>query len=338
MKLRRWILLWLACLTAALSRAATDSGEGTSAAALLTLPVGARSAGMGGVLAAVDEDASAIHGNPAALALLKRQQAATSYLDGLLDLKTEFLGYAVPLPESLSAKPSAVAVSVLASQLGSLEVLRTNPDGSFLDERTISAGSDLILSGAWGSQLKDSALPLPTESQEHYIGLSARYLRSTLAEQYSASAFSSDFGYLTRSASSGMRGAFLVSNVGTPMKFKQQADPLPLTYRVGLAWQKPIPALGADHLTFGADFLLDREKRTLARAGVEHRFKHLALRAGYQGGRGAGRWTGGFGARVPLQSSQITLDYAFLPLGPLGLTHSLSLSLTFGRARDESVR
>lgn len=320
------------CLAAVSSGAATDSGEGTSAAALLSVPVGVRSAGMGGVLAAIDEDVFAVHGNPAGLALLKRQQAATAYLDGLLDIRTEFIGYALPLPESLSAKPSALAVSLLASQLGSLEVLRTNPDGSFLDERTISAGSDMVLSAAGALQLKDSALALPLEAQEHYIGLSARYLRSTLAEQYSASAFSTDFGYLTRSPSSGLRGAFLVSNLGTPMKFKREADPLPLTYRLGLAWQKPLPALGAAPLTIGADLVLDREKRTLARAGLEHRFKNLALRAGYQGGKGGGRWTGGFGVQAPAGTSGIALDYAFMPLGSLGLTHSLSLSLSFGKA------
>jgi hypothetical protein len=286
---------------------------------------------MAGTFAAVSDDVSAIHGNPAGLALLKRQQAATTYLNGLLDIRTEFLGYAFPLPESVSAKPSALGASLLVSQLGRLEVLRTNPDGSFLDERSISAGSDIVLSAAYAAQLKESVLPLPTESQEHYFGVNARYLRSTLAEQYSASAFAMDIGYMTRSQTHGVRGAFVVSNLGTKMRFKKEADPLPLTYNLGLSWRrKPTsPFIAA------ADLLHDRERRTSLKAGVEYRFKNLALRAGYRFGKESRRWTSGFGVQAPVGDSRMSLDYAFVPLATLGVTHSLSLSLAFGPpARD----
>lgn len=324
------LLCGLLGLTPVSARAAAALGEGTSAATLLTLPVGARTAGMGGAFAAVSDDVSAIHGNPAGLALLKRQQAGTTYLNGLLDMRTEFLGYAFPLPESVSEKPFALGASLLVSQLGRIEVLRTNPDGSFLDERTLSAGSDLLLSAAFAAQLKESVLPLPSESQEHYFGVSARYLNSTLAEQYSARAFATDIGYMTRSQTNGVRGALVVSNLGTKMKFKREGDPLPLTYRLGLAWRKtPTSAL-----TAAADFLHDRERRSSLRAGIEYCFKALALRAGYQFGKQSRRWTSGFGVQAPVGDSRMSLDYALVPLGALGLTHSLSLSLSFGPARD----
>ncbi|MBI4056390.1 MAG: PorV/PorQ family protein [Elusimicrobia bacterium] len=314
---------------------------GTTGAQILKTPIGSRAMGMAGAFSAISDDASATHWNPAGLALMKRQQINTFYLKGLSDIQMGFLGYALPFSPWAGVQGSALGASVLFSQLGKIDVLRTNPDGSFKNSETLTAGSDMLLSLSYAAYFGDMNLSFPGLSEEHYLGVTARLLNSTLAQQYTAQALSGDIGYMTVWRNVGLQWAFVMQNVGQKIKFKQEADPLPLTYRSGLSWHKAIPSLAADPLTLSLEGFRDREKNVGLILGTECWFEQrFAFRGGYRVEAKTNTWAAGLGTKFPLSSeptsSSLLFDYAFVPIGSLGFTHHISISLEFGSSLKDS--
>ena len=97
-------------------------------------------------------------------------------------------------------------------------------------------------------------------------------------------------------------------------------DPLPLTYRGGIA-------LKLKSLTVAADFVKAIDDDMYFCAGLEWWIGNiLALRAGYRTNQDIGSGTS-YG--VGLKISKIQLDYAYVPYGDLGNTQRVSLGIKF---------
>lgn len=319
---------------------------GPASGVILKDPVSAKAMGMGGAFAAVSDDVTAIHLNPAGLAGLTRRQLGMMYDRGLAGIDTEFVGCASPVllrDETLggtklaqSPMRHAVGVSILASQAGEMDLIRTDASGAFQDAQRVSAGRDTVVSLAYAARVTEDWGLTKSRGNELYVGAAARHWSSTLAQQYSAGTSVFDAGFLSFKKDPGLRWGMVVQNLGTGLKYKQAVEPLPLTYRLGVAWQAPVAAIGARRLTGALDATADRENKKGASAGLEYWSRSFAgWRAGYQWGQNQrSRWTAGLGIRLPgSPMGAVLIDYGFQLMSDLGAAHRLSVTCEFGAPR-----
>ncbi|HNW45246.1 MAG TPA: PorV/PorQ family protein, partial [Elusimicrobiales bacterium] len=156
-------------------------------------------------------------------------------------------------------------------------------------------------------------------------GLAVKFIRSTIYTK-SAFAVAADAGAIYR-ATDKMKISLALQNLGTKMKFEEEADPLPVCLRAGMAY-KAGPNLNIAGEV--AEYLQD--EKIYPSVGAEYWFrKAFALRGGYKFGydtANLGSEVGlslGFGVKV----AGLGVDYAFLPFGDLGSLHRFGLWLQF---------
>jgi hypothetical protein len=334
--LRRLPVLALAAILAA-EPAFAAGNPGVTAAPILQMPVGARAVGMAGAFTGVADDATALYYNPAGLSNLTHREVTFMYLKAFADQNVEFIAGATPLqlPGLIGDGYSALATSVLFAQNGTIEVNRTNATGQLISSESLSAGSDFVATVGYSERV--AHFEIPTRDQDitfhHYMGLSGKWIRSTLAEQYSASTFATDLGYFLRVPEWRLTGGFSVLNLGGDMTFIEEGDPLPLTLAVGLGYDPVLPdsfitrndaallvALDAEYLS--------RERQWQADFGLEYSMlRRHAVRLGYRFNRDIVGLTFGFGTAW----RGIEFDYAWGLTSELSDTHRFSVTYRFGR-------
>lgn len=298
-------------------------------APVLQIPMGSRAMGMGGAFTAVATDASALYYNPAGLSRLNAHEVGFSFLSGAADNTLQNIAYGGPIPfAGLSQNGYAAAgASLLFAQNGTLEYNRLNPDGSLAASQSLSAGSDFVMSGGYAErvgatplELKDGALGI-----NHYMGLSGKYLRSTLAERYTATTFAADAGYLVHSPEIGTSVGLSMLNFGGKLRYIEESDPLPLTLRLGTAYQK-LQRDNAMTVALDGDYTL-KEKQWHVNTGFEYFWQRsYGLRLGYQWHRDAVGLTMGFGIRW---RGRVLFDYAWALGSSLSDTHRFTISYRF---------
>ena len=309
-------------LGAAPVRAGSFSGDaaGTSSGKFLSFGASARAAALGEAYCAAPGGADAVRYNPAALVRTESNSAEVMHANYLAGTFLDYGAYARRLTSS-----QALGFSVLSMSYGSID--ETDETGY----KTGSASpASLALTGAYaykppglGGLLEGSA-----------AGLSASYVQSTIVS--SAKTFTLSLGLLSPAYGPyETQLAFVAENLIGSLKFDQEADPLPLTLKLGgLMRLKPewlvtldlaAPRDNAPYLALGTEkvFITRSEIRLAARAGYNMRSaKDIEGLAGFAAGLG-------------IAFSRLALDYALLPFGELGYTHKLSLAFKFGEAREE---
>ena len=326
----RALLIALLGLLAILPVKAFSAGPGTSAATFLQLGFGARPLALGEAYVAMADDASAMHYNPAGLALPARALAVgerrrfemmASHAMHIQDIRLSQLG--------LMARPWGVSLTHL--QLGGIE-RRTSetaqPEGHF-------GASDLMLGFSYGRTLGLWG-----------TGITIKTVRQSIGE-YSASAWAADFGVLRRFKSYPVSFGASVVNVGQKVTFIEEGFSLPSALRVGATYgmSKNFPHALSLQIEKPRDGALN------LRLGMEYLgFGPFALRAGYRTvssvQRSAALGTA-LGSQAPglsefygmflgtgFRSKFGNLDYTLLPYGELGNAHRLSFSLQFGKSAE----
>lgn len=303
---------------------------GTTAAPILQTPTAARPVAMGTAFTAVANDLSAMHYNPAGLSLLNSKEASLHYLKGFEGQNVESLAFASPLLYRgiLGMGYSTVAGALTFAQHGKLELNRTNPDGSFKDSRSISAGGDIVAAIGYAERVAETNVAEAEgfSYMQHYAGLNAKFIQSTLAETYKAQAFALDFGYLMRWPESGLMAGASILNAGSRMKFIEEEDPLPLTARAGVAYglKRYVPGLLA---SLDGDYL-SYEKEWHANVGLEQTINRAFVgRLGYRYNHDTLGPSIGFG----IKNQGIQFDYAWVMAQDLSDTHRISITYRFGR-------
>ena len=203
----------------------------------------------------------------------------------------------------------------------------TITDSSGVETGTNYSPNDMAVSLAY-------AYPLNFFGSGNSVGISGKYIRSEII--HSASTLTADFGVLVAPFSISGRDLSLslaVQNLGGRLKFNQESEPLPLNIKLGSAL-----AITWNWLA-GLDVNFPKDNRPYAALGTEYRMNYgtdlgFAGRAGFTSRTiGDVSGLGGLSVGAGVSFKQFRLDYAFLPVGSIGVTHSISI--TFGFAKPE---
>lgn len=279
---------------------ASAGGPGSAGMQVLKTDMSPRAAGMGGAFVAVADDIYSLDYNPAGLGQLYIPEASAMYLSGFDDSTLQHLSYGMPLPFIGFAglqKPGA-GLSLMMSGAGTLNYQRINTDGS-ISAKSYDAQKDLTLTFGYGEKVFSGDVNLEGYNAkiEQYLGMNAKYIRSTLLETYSANALAIDAGWLMMEPNLGLSFGAAVSNFGSGLKYVSETTPLPSIVRLGLAYQRPTVMDQSVLLAAEGDFYTKEAQKSL-RLGMEYHFQSIFnLRLGYKTAEDNKGFTMGLGVR-----------------------------------------
>jgi len=281
--------------------------SGTTGASTLKIVPSARAFGMAEAFTGIADDVNTIYFNPAGLSLLDRDGMSLMYKKGIADTGTGVMNIAFPVK-----KIGSWGFSVLTYYGGIAEIF--SDDGS---SKKIEAQRDYLFIGSFA----------PRITKEGAVGFNVKVLNSTLAENYSATAYAVDLGILIKSTKE-MESTFgvVLQNIditGKGIKYIKYSDPLPLTLRLG----------------WGYRISSKKNPTTLAIDGVKAKGSHWEVGIGLESQIGKvveGRLGYKFGydfpyisAGIGIQWGRFDLDIGASLLGYLGFNCQFSTGLQF---------
>ena len=290
--------------------AAWGADPSRSAAAFAKLPLGARAPALGGGLAAIDAEATAVVANPAGLATLDPAAMGLFHTALLPDGEREYhaavAGWATP--------ELVVGLALFSRDLGEVEFR----EGNSLTPRSVEQASAQVYTGALGARL------FPALD----VGASFRYLQESVGDLF-ASGFSADGGLLYRPWPRVSAALVARDLPGTSFGWHTTgsavaggSDNLDRSLVLGAAVD-----LNPVLVVVQADSPSDDARRLSG--GVEWDLHPaFTLRAGLRDGL----FAAGFGARtVVAKWWGLRLDYAFArsPLGGMAFEHRFALTVAW---------
>jgi hypothetical protein len=286
-------------LLASLSLGATVHATGVTGAEVLRTKASARAAALGEAYSAAASDLSAFSYNPAGLARIPGPELGFLHYGQVAGIGVEDLAYAHPLP---------------LATLGLELLFRGQPDISNPLATDAPVGAyDLVLGLAAASKPSKWLDNLPGPLANAEAGLTFKYLRSHLG-RYDADAFAADLG-LQADLGEGLRGGVAALNLGPPMKYIEQADPLPATLQAGVT--RGFDPIWNNQFNVMADLEAPLQGNLRFHFGVEDWLgDSLALRVGYllDNAESLNGLTAGFGVRLNQEGLLFSFDYAYRPL------------------------
>lgn len=340
-------LVWLlAGVMAFAAPVAWADGEGTAGAPFLKIGTSARAEGMGGAFTAIVDDVDATYWNPAGLMRLKRSSIGLTHLEWFEDIRYEYISYADKYDYI-----GAIGVGIGFLYLGDIPKTLESPTGDYdaVNSGGTFGASDLLINLAWAGNLG---------LQENKLGLGVKIINESIDENQSFS-FGLDLGDQLllsktrwyRSLAEQSAAAYIIpsaigisfKNIGTPVKFFNQNDPLPLTASFGLAYQ-----FMEEDLNLALDFDYQTvESLLVIRAGGEYwihtgirgapdQMLDVAVRGGYRTGYDASS-APGFSLGAGIRYAGLGLDYVYMPFGDLGVTHRISLKFSWGEVLKDKA-
>jgi hypothetical protein len=284
------------------------SDPGTSGGSFLNLGVGARAIGMGEAYTALADDVSSLYWNPAGIALLNQSEASFTYNPYLQDLSYQNAAVAVPLENG------GLGASVSYLSYGKIQGF----DEAGTPTSNVNAYSGVAtLGGAWLGDFWSA-------------GINVKGIQQSLADT-KATGVAADLGatlvYPQEVLGGTLRGALVLRNLGTGLKYINQSDPFPRQWRVGVAALEMMDR----KLNLSLDYGKERNIDGSVYAGAEYwLMKMLALRTGYAGSHTEGN---GIRAGVGVKFKDLSFNYAYSNYGDLGFSNLYELSLRFGTIR-----
>jgi len=283
---------------------AASAEDGTAGLAFLKLGVGGRAIGMGDAYTAVGGDASCLYWNPAGCAGVENTDLLLMHGEWFEGVRYEFVGGV------RSYGHQAFGVGVLGLYMDDLE----RRDGPTSEPIGHFGVFDFAVTGSYARTLTDCL----------DVGASLKYLHEKIDDEL-ATGVAADLGArYSIPAVDGLSAGVAVQNLGPQMSFVEEKFDLPVTYRVGAAYERPVTGLNGELLVVG-DAVITNDGDPKTHFGFEFEYAHtLAFRFGYRAGWDNQNVSVGLGAKV----RNLRLDYAYVPFySDLGDTHRLSLGM-----------
>ncbi len=285
---------------------------GTSGAQFLKIGPGARPVGMGEAFTGVADDIHAIYWNPAGLGTLKSPELTAMHMQYFQSIQYEFGAFAYP------------------TAYGTWGFAVTNLHTDGIDRRTEDTDANI---GQFGSN--DSAYYTSYGKQitsRLSLGANVKWIHQTL-DSIDSNAYAGDGGILYDTPWHDVRLGASIQNMGSKVKFVNEADPLPLTYRLGAS-----APLFSRKLLVSSDLIIPRDHQVGLALGSEYRghiSKDLgyAMRAGYRSDSDVSGFKGiSIGSGLDL--GRASFDFAWVPFGELGNAYRFGLHLKFGSSAE----
>jgi len=315
------------------SLAAQNPNLGSATAQFLKIPIGARSAALGGAMTGMSSDANALFWNPAGITQEHNQSLHFSYMPWMTFFDITAIAYTKTLP-----KFGTIGFHILALGMEEMEVtteLQPQGTGQFFDSQ------DLVVGVSYARKLTD----------RFSMGFTTKYIHQRIWNE-TASGIAFDVGTHYNIDFQNTSIAMSMRNFGEDMQMEgpdllivhddndifpnrlQQATkltenhPLPLSFQFGLAgdlfknaWLHSRVSVDAVHLSDDKEQIYSGIETILA-----HRF---ILRGGYQLNNDEERGSLGVGLNQRIDNLVLKLDYAYVLHEHLEDTRILSLSLLF---------
>ena len=306
-----------------LAAAATRAGwcsSGTEGASFLDIPVGGAPAALGSAYTAQATDVYAPVWNPAGLGFLNSIEFTGTHLSYVGPVYYEHASVVVPVGKDHETNGAPAGFGASAQYLGTGNIDARDASGNPAGTFTSAFAAYTV---AYGQKILDKLA----------VGGSAKLITEKIADA-TASAYAVDFGLLYKPTARLNVGAVL-ANVGSDIKFVNEADPLPTAGRLGTTYQiNPSWDVSAEGVYRKTGLMSGG-------LGVEWRYgEYFSFRGGYNTAHikelgGVAGATAGLGIFFWGQE----FSYAWVPLGDLGTTHYFSLVFRLNtRARPEKPR
>ncbi len=277
-----------------------------SGAEFLKIDTDARAVSMGSAFTAVAAGVNSIAYNPAGLASARGVELGFSHTNWIMDSKHDFFGIAMP-----AGRSAGLVIGLGLVRLSNSGLDGRNDDGS--------AG------GGFSSYDQAVSINMAKTMGKTGVGIGVKYIESAIAG-IKANAAAVDLGVSRKLSRLPVSLGLSVQNLGTPMKYISQNDPLPLTFSAGLL-VGIIPgfnvALDVKRLVY--------DKETTISAGTEYAvLSNLSLRTGYLMDNGITcAKNKGFSLGGGINLWNMQLDYALTPYGELGNAQKISFKKRF---------
>ncbi len=330
MKSLKFVLLFVALILLAdfSYSAKIYPSAGSTSAAFLKIPVGARASGMGGAFVSVSDDIYSSFYNPAGLSYLTERTISlmhNNYFQSMnqiymaYGLKGEQIGFLKKYPHLRKGNWAF-----------SMNYFFTPKD---LEKRSGFYESDPLypISPVEGKfRAWDLALGIHYGfNYDAYTNLGASLkLISQNIDTESGNSFAIDLGLmkkvemLDRVFSLGA----VVGNIGPGIKFNSRRYDMPMFIKTGISYRTMENTL----LSFDVWKYIDNYPYFIL--GIEHYLSEkLFLRTGYKyrlNGNELGAWSG-FNAGIGFVYNKFSFDYSFSPYGELGYSHKIGINFKF---------
>ncbi len=313
---------------------------GTTSAAFLRIPIGARAVGVGGAYSAVVEDPTALYWNPAGITDLKGINISFSRIDLYAGIEHSFLGMTYNLQDM-----GTLGLSVIYLSSGGIEVTTVDqPEGTGY---TYSVDNLAI-----GASFARHITPW------FKFGFTGKYIQEEIYTE-KAQSFAFDLGSVFDTKLHGIRLGMSISNFGKDMSFKgpassyvfpndssnpdlgyepeviakTQSSSLPMIFRGGvmvdlIGGLSPHYPSDLHQLTVMGDFDDGIDSSPRGSIGAEYVWNKMAsLRGGYKLNYDVYSYSVGVGFHYTIDDLTTIIDYAIADYGDLGIIHYVTISL-----------
>jgi len=292
--------------------------SGTTGFSFLNLPVGARATAMGQAFTSVPNDVQGLVYNPANLATMAASQLSFQHLTYVEDVDQEAIAF------GHAGRDEELSWGLSSDYLRVGNITRTVATAPSSGDGFTEAGTFSTYDMALGLS---GAAPV---TEDLKAGATVKFLHESLADaSSSAGALDGGIVYRLNDEHSWNLGA-AVQNVGFASKFADAAVKLPTALRAGISGQPFAQWLLSSDYVKRVD-----TKGELDIGGEVTPRRFISLRMGYRYAQTSPDLGGlsNFSAGLGLRFKQMSFDYAFIPLGDLGITHRISVNYRF-KPRD----
>ena len=283
--------------------------NGTNSFNFLKMNIGSRAQGMGNAFTAISSDINTIYYNPAGIGFTSRP--GIMFFHGQLYEELAVENFTAVYP---NLKNFTLSVGLSYLHLPGIQKYDINS----LTGEPIASGGEF--------QVYDFVPQLGIAyrvAESFTMGLQFKYLMERI-DDITASGFAFDLGVLYKLPFDYLSVGGSILNLGPNLQYETAKEKLPITYRLGLAYQFPQYFVT---LTFDGVKTVNENWRFLPGFEVEF-MQSLAIRAGYQFQQDIG---GGYNVGAGFKFMEnYGINYVFSPYGILGSTHKAEININFG--------